>query len=170
MVARFSMQKDHYTLIDAISMLSDKSCYLVLIGDGPLIFDLMKYANKLKIDDRTLFLGVRQDIPQLIKMSDICVLSSNWEGFGLVAVEYMAAGRPVIVSNVSGLKDVVSDAGLIFEKGNSRDLRDKIESLIYNKNLYIDITKKGQERSMHFDINKMIYDYIRVYNNAINNV
>lgn len=75
-------------------------------------------------------------------MSDICVLSSHWEGFGLVAIEYMAAGKPVIASDVPGLNDVVRGAGVLFEAGNVHDLFVKLQSLIVNADYRREVSRR----------------------------
>ena len=168
MTARFTIQKDHNTLIKAFNELTDKNTYLLLIGDGPLRKESEKLVKQLNIENRVLFLGIRLDVPELIKIADICVLSSNWEGFGLVAVEYMAAGCPVIVSDVEGLCDIVKGAGLIFEKGNSDDLRNKMDYLLNDESVHHKISKDCKERSLNFGIDKMVSSYINVYKEIIN--
>ncbi|MDR3056675.1 MAG: glycosyltransferase [Prevotella sp.] len=168
MTARFTIHKDHNTLIRAFSKLTDKNTYLLLIGDGPLKERSENLAVQLNLENRILFLGIRSDVPELIKMADICVLSSNWEGFGLVAVEYMAAARPVIASNVEGLRNVVNDAGILFEKGNIEDLKNKIEYLLSNSSYYREVSTKCYNRSLIFGIDKMVNSYIKTYKEVLN--
>jgi glycosyltransferase involved in cell wall biosynthesis len=168
MTARFSIQKDHYTLVKAIGKLLNIPICLILIGDGPLKSNLISLVKVLQIEDRVLFMGIRDDVPQLIKMADICVLSSNWEGFGLVAVEYMAAGKPTIVSDVEGLRDIVTGAGILFKKGDDEDLKNKIEYLLSDKSHYDNMSEKCYKRSLEFSIEKMINSYINVYKEVLN--
>lgn len=168
MTARLSIQKDHYTLVRAFAKLSDISSCLILIGDGPLKSSLVSLTRELGIEDRVLFLGIREDVPELVKMADICVLSSNWEGFGLVAAEYMAASKPTLASNVEGLRDIVNDAGILFEKGNDDDLRNKIENLISDNSYYEQISEKCYERSLEFGLDKMVNSYINIYKEVLN--
>lgn len=167
MTARFSEQKDHSTLIRAMAMIEDPSIYLLLVGDGPLREEMENLAKELSVEKQIMFLGVREDIPQLIKTSDIGILSSNWEGFGLVAVEYMAGGIPVITSNVSGLRDVVGDAGLLFAKGDASELVDQINLLLSNSNIYSDFKKKGWEKAKKFDVKTMAEKYLYLYRNIL---
>lgn len=152
MVGRFSEAKDQPTLIRAISKLS-RDIHLILVGEGPLIADNKKLAEELGISDRVHFLGFRQDIPRILKTVDIVVLSSNWEGFGLAAVEGMAAGKPVVVSDVDGLVEVVDGAGIVFE--NKKDLSAHIESLIEDDKLYENIAQECFYRAEKYDIKKM---------------
>lgn len=169
MTARLSIQKDHYTLIRAFAKLSNMSSCLILIGDGSLRSRLVSFTKELRVDDRVLFLGIRKDIPELVKMADICVLSSNWEGFGLVAAEYMAAGKPTLVSDVEGLRDIVNDAGILFEKGNDDDLKNKMEKLFLDNSYYKHISKRCYDRSLDYSLEKMVNSYIKIYKEILNN-
>ena len=168
MTARLSIQKDHYTLIRAFAKLSDMSSCLILIGDGPLKNSLVSFTKELGVEDRVFFLGIREDVPELIKMADICVLSSNWEGFGLVAVEYMAAGKPTLASDVECLRDIVKDAGILFEKGNDDDLKNKMAKLFSDNSYYKHISKRCYDRSLDFGLDKMVNSYIKIYKEILN--
>lgn len=159
MVARFSRAKDQPTLIRAISKLPE-NIHLVLVGEGPLISNNKKLANELGISDRVHFLGFRKDIPRILNTVDIIVLSSHWEGFGLAAVEGMAAGKPVLVSDVEGLVEVVKGAGILFEKGNEMELRKKILHILENQELHEEISLRCLERSKNYDIGKIVNKYI----------
>lgn len=119
------------------------------------------------LEDRVHFLGIRDDVERILKTSDIIVLSSNWEGFGLAAVEGMAAGKPVIASNVPGLANVVSDAGLLFTKGKDSDLANKINILIENNDLYHKLSLAAEKRAELFSLDKMVDKYIELYNKIL---
>jgi len=168
MVGRFSEAKDHATLIKAL-LKTPNDVNLLLIGEGPLQKDKKSLVNNLKLHDRVHFLGLRKDVPEILKACDIGVLSSHWEGFGLSAVEVMAAGKPVIVSNVEGLRDVVGDKDLLFEKGNSDELSQKINHLFANEVYYYDKAEYCLNRSKEFGINKMVDGYLKLYEKVINN-
>lgn len=159
MVAAMREEKDHETLIRASKMLPEDYLF-IFVGDGERMDRVKEYANNYG-SSRIHFLGKRNDVPSIMKAADIFVLSSKWEGFGLVAVEAMAAGLPVIVSDVPGLRDVVKDAGgTLFEAGNEQDLVKKIltitnSSLISESNFCID----------KYSILNTASDYIEVYKN-----
>ena len=160
-VSRFQRQKDQQTVIHALSDLPE-NYKLLLVGDGGLKNDCQALANELNLQHRVKFLGVRMDVPALLKMADIIVQSSHWEGFGLAAVEGMAAGKPVIASDVAGLRDIVKDYGLLFEQGNAKELVSKILQLQDN-NFYDDIAKKCAQRAGDFHILKMVEENIKLY-------
>ncbi|GHT61284.1 glycosyl transferase [Bacteroidia bacterium] len=166
MVARFAASKDQPTLIKALSLLPD-TCKLLLVGDGEREKEYKELVDRLHLTGRVVFLGFRQDVSSILRTADIGVLSSHWDGFGLVAVEYMAAGCPVVASDVDGLCDVVKDAGLLFEAGNVNDLREKLELLINDPIKYKFIAEACLQRSHEFGIEKMIDNYLKVYEKII---
>lgn len=167
-VSRFQKQKDQKTVIRALGLLPEQY-KLLLVGEGQLREECEKLAFDLNIKERVKFLGVRMDIPELFKTSDIVVQSSHWEGFGLTAVEGMAAGKPVITSNVPGLANIVKDAGLLFEKGDEKELASKLlklENIEYRKT----ISDRCQRKADEFDIHKMVSEMIEVYHKLLGKV
>ncbi|MDM1066147.1 glycosyltransferase [Myroides odoratimimus] len=160
-VAGFRREKDQDTVITSLVKLPI-NYKLVLVGDGERRSQLEHLVKELKLDDRIVFLGVRDDVYDLMKMCDIVVLSSHWEGFGLVAVEAMASGIPLIASNVEGLAQVVDGGGLLFEKGNVNDLVEKIlslEEVEFNRQIRYNCSEKAKQ----YDVKMMIDKLIKVY-------
>ena len=161
-VAAFREQKDQPTLIRATAKLP-KNYHTVFVGDGAYRPKCTALSKELDIADRITFTGIRTDIPQLLKAADIVVMSSHWEGFGLAAVEGMSAGKPVIASDVDGLKQVVEGAGILFECGNAEDLANKIRDIAENPSLYGQTAEKCLRRAQDFDISKMAERYDNAY-------
>ena len=168
MVALFRKQKDQDTLIKAIAKL-DSNIHLVLVGDGERRDILKQLAIDSGAANRIHFLGLRNDVPSVIKCADIVVLSSHWEGFGLAVVEGMAAGKPVIASDVPGLAEVVEGAGLLFEEGNVDELKNSISKLLNDEDYYKEISQKCIERAILYTINDMVDSYEKVYYSVIKN-
>lgn len=162
MVGRFSKNKDQKTIIKAIELLPEEF-KLLLVGEGELIEEDKKMVKTLRINARVDFLGFRNNIPELFKMCDLSIISSHWEGFGLVAVEGMVAGLPVIASDVDGLNDVVRGAGILFEQGNEKKLAKEIEKIFFDKSYYDIVKKKCIKRAENYSIEKMVDGYLRVY-------
>ncbi|PWN60615.1 glycosyltransferase [Chryseobacterium oncorhynchi] len=167
MVAAFREQKDQDTLIKTLKELPD-NYKLLLVGDGARRPKLEDLVSDLNLKDRVNFLGFRSDVYSLYKMCDVAILSSHWEGFGLVSVEAMASGTPMVASNVSGLNSVVKDGGLLFETGNTEELKNIILELINNQEFHSKVSKKGIEKSKHYSIDKTI-EKMQVLYNQVNN-
>lgn len=112
-VGRLYEAKDYPTLLAALGRLGpDAPDFRVLIvGDGPLRARLVAQAEALGLAGRLRFLGVRSDVARLMTAADIFVLSSAWEGFGLVVAEAMACQRVVVATDSGGVKEVLGDAG-----------------------------------------------------------
>lgn len=166
MVGRFSDQKDQATVIKALINLP-KDIKLLLIGEGKLKKEIEKLAVNLGVAKRVYFLGFRNDVNRILKTADIIVLSSFWEGFGLAAVEGMAAGKPVVASDVPGLSEVVQGAGCLFSQGNYNELSSIVEELFNNNTLYEKVKKNCLKRSVEYNINSMVKDYLKEYKDLL---
>lgn len=90
-----------------------------IAGDGPLKDDLKQRIDELNLTDVIQFLGIRRDIPSLMSAADVFVLSSAWEGFGLVVAEAMATERVVVATDCGGVSEVVGSEGFLVEPSNS---------------------------------------------------
>lgn len=162
MISRFAKSKDHETVIKSLQHI-DQSINLILVGEGETLEHCKNLVSKLKLNNRISFLGSRTDIPQLIANSYIGIQSSHWEGFGLTAVEIMASNKPIIASDVNGLKQVVDGAGLLFKCGNEIELAKHINSLLEDKEYYDLITHKCFLRSQKYSIENMANKYYELY-------
>lgn len=163
MVGRYSYQKDQATIIKAMPLLAD-DMELWLAGYGETHEKLQDLANKLNVAERVHLLGLRTDVPNILKASDVVVQSSHIEGFGLAAVEAMAAGKPVIASNVEGLSSVVEGAGLLFEHENAQQLANAISNVLNDKKQYQSLVEKGYKRASIYTIETMADRYLKEYN------
>ena len=101
-------RKNHETIIKALPLVPE-NIYYVICGKGVLREYLEELAKKLGVENRVIFLGFRQDIPQLCHAADISAFPSKIEGLGLAGIEAMAAGVPLVASNVHGILDYVID-------------------------------------------------------------
>jgi glycosyltransferase involved in cell wall biosynthesis len=121
-VGRLVRQKGVDTLLSAFAKL--KNGLLVITGDGVDRAALEKQSETLGISRRVRFLGVRDNVPSLMKEADCFVLPSRWEGMGIVLVEAMAAGCPVVVSDFQAARDIIEDgvSGLIVPIDNVEEL------------------------------------------------
>ncbi len=123
--------------------------------------------KNLDLENRVVFWGIRSDVANKMHSADIVIMSSHWEGFGLSAVEGMVCCKSVIASDVSGLREIVKDYGLLFEKGNSQELASQIMHLYSDEVSYKEISDRCYQRAREFDIKKMIDDYEQVYKEVL---
>lgn len=167
MVAAFRKEKNHIDLIYSLKKL-DSKYKLVLVGGGSEKENIIKLVNKLNLTNRVLFTGITTEVPRFIKMCNIGVLSSHWEGFGLSAIETMACGLPIIVSKVPGISKVIGSSALYFENGDVNDLVLKIK-LLTDKDIYTDFQNRGKNKARFYDIETTILNTIKLYNELLNN-
>jgi len=165
-VSSFQEPKDHETLIKAMLLLPNYF-KLILVGEGLLKEKCEKLVALLGLEKRVFFLGVRMDIPQLLKTADIVVLSSKYEGLSLSSIEGMASGKPFVASDVPGLKEVVTDAGILFPLGDEKKLAEEILHLSNDTDHYNATVAKCMARAKHYDISKMVIEHIHLYQEVL---
>lgn len=166
MVARFIFMKRQDTIVEAISKLPSKF-HACLVGGEPTdegLIKVHKLAAELGVADRVHFLYVRSDVPRILKMSDVVMMSSEYEGLSLSSIEGMASGKPFVATDVNGLKEVIEGAGELFELYNSDQLATILTKLESDKDYYNLISARCSQRASEFDINIMADGYITVYN------
>jgi glycosyltransferase involved in cell wall biosynthesis len=103
-------QKRHDVLLRAWADLPPQ-CVLLVAGDGPNRQALAALHGTLGLRDRVRLLGNRSDVPLLLAAADVCTLASDWEGLPIFVLEALAAGRPVVATDVDGLREVLRDGG-----------------------------------------------------------
>jgi glycosyltransferase involved in cell wall biosynthesis len=153
-IARFAEPKDHETLFRALTTLPDLEADLV--GDGPGLDDARRLAEQLELGPRIHFLGQRTDVEQILARSNIFVLSSRWEGFPRSTLEAMRAGLPVVVSDVGGAGEAITDGvtGFLVAAGDREQLAERIRDLVRSPQLRREMGEAGRaryEREFTFD-------------------
>ena len=138
-------------------------------GDDGYLNKVKDIANGLGVLNRVHFLGIRNDVPRLLKTSDIIVMASDYEGLSLSSIEGMASGKPFVASRVNGLKETVGGAGILFENDNSHDLANKLESLSSNEKYYKEVSNACKMRAEEYDINKCAIQYVNIYKKVLEN-
>lgn len=165
MVARFQPPKRQDTLLKALKYLPYNYC-VVFAGnkqDDPNVCPITTLVKELNLGERVRLLGIRNDIPNILKAADIIVLASDYEGLSLSSIEGMAVGKPFIAANVNGLSDVVSGYGILYEKDDAKMLADNIMDLMHNTTYYNKISEQCYTRASQYDINNMVQSYMDVY-------
>jgi len=165
---RLTEQKGIPYLIRAMPEVLQKfpDATLVIAGDGPMAPELKKETTKLGLENHVLFIGPRLDIPEILKLFDIYVLPSVWEGLPMVILEAMAARCPIIATDVGGVRNVIANGlnGSIVEPRNSSVLSAEIIKLLSNKALRASYTRAAHDTvSTKFSAETMTRKYEKLY-------
>lgn len=161
-VSSFQYPKDQITLIDSLTRLPF-GIKCIFVGDGVERLNCEKYVIEKKMENRIFFLGKRIDVYEIMKTSDVLVLSSKYEGMPISCLESMASNKPFIGTNVPGIREVVRDYGLLFEFSDSIKLSEHILNLYNDIKYYTNISIKCFNRSKDFDISNTVNSYINIY-------
>lgn len=167
-VARLYPIKDHRCLFNAFCFLIKEfpEARLLVIGDGPERGRLEQLALDLKIDKKIIFLGNRQDVPDLLSVLDIFVLSSQNEGMSLTLIEAMASSLPIVATNVGGNSELIKDGvnGTLVSSGNPLSLSQAIIQLLNDGPKARRMGNAGRRVFEElYTVNKMVRNYERIY-------
>ena len=167
-VGRLNIRKNIPNLLKAIPLLKDKSIKLVLGGKcDRKIFNVNEILNELNITDRVIQLGYidDDDLPILYSLASIFCYISFDEGFGLPPLESLASGVPVVISNVGSLPEICGKAGIYCNPFDSKDVANKIDTLLEDKNVYLEKMRLGLNISSQFNWEKSAKDILNIMNN-----
>lgn len=167
-IARLVPVKNHAVLLDAFDRIAQriKNVRLLIVGDGELRGEMEEKARRLGLQARVHFLGAREDIPDLLPVMDLFVLSSESEGLSIALLEAMAAGLPVVATRVGGTPELVihGETGLLVRSGHPLELADAITRLLSQPALAAQYGRAGRERVRRFfNLKRMVSEYEGVY-------
>ena len=158
-VGQLDERKGVETLVKSFSILSKKKSHvtLLMVGQGKLKDYLVNMTSQCH--GRVIFTGYRNDIDEVMKCIDVLVLPSFWEGFGIVLIEAMAAGKPVVTTRASNMPEIVTDKkeGFLIPPGDENSLTKVLIDLIEKPELKKEMGQLGQEKvRKHFTLEKMV--------------
>ena len=162
MVAAFRVGKDQDTAIRALNHLPVRF-KLCLVGDGERRQQIEALIGSLNLSHRVRLLGIRSDVPSILRASDIVVLASHWEGLSLSSVEGMASARPFIASDVDGLREVVGGNGILFPDSDHRELANIILRLNESPEFYNTVAQSCSKAAQRYDIATTASNYSAIY-------
>jgi len=138
---------------------------LLLVGDGPEMCKIRNLVSKLGLDSQVIFMGRQDDIIPLLNISDLYMLPSKSESFGLSALEAMSCGVPVIGTSIGGLKEVVEHgiSGYICDPDDIKSMSKAAIAVLGNKNNRIRMGAAARERAKEFDSSRIIEKNIDYY-------
>jgi glycosyltransferase involved in cell wall biosynthesis len=166
-VASFKWQKGHQYLLRAAALVRRRfpDVRFVLVGTGPLEQEIRREADELGLNGTLILAGSRDDVPRVMSAFDTFALSSVEEGFGIVLLEAMAAGTPVVATRVGGIPEVVTDGrdGLLVPARDPAALAEAIGAVLGDASLSGSLRDGGRERARQFDIRSAARRIEKVY-------
>ena len=170
-IGRFSRQKNHELLVRAFARIKpSQPLYLLLVGDGELRPSIENLVNELNPSGKVRFLGIRSDIPEILNASDIFVLSSRWEGNPMSVMEAMAAGLPVVATEVGGVPELVlhGATGLLVPNEDEQALSQALHTLIAEPDLRATMAVQARQVALErFDARQMTRAYESLYESIL---
>jgi len=167
-VAELNERKGIKYLINAVPEVIKKypNTKFIIIGDGPNKADYENLIKKLDLENHVHLTGQQKEIPKLLKSSNIFLLPSIREGFGMVNLEAMITPLPIIATKAGGIPEVIEDGktGILVEPGNTKALVEALEKLISSSELREKYALAGHERVLKkFDAKEMAIAYGKLY-------
>lgn len=170
-VGRIERQKGIKYLLLAMNPILSKypNTKLEIIGDGSLLNEMKNLSINLNISNSVFFFGKFVDVIPFYRRMDVFVLSSVYEGFGIVLLEAMASGVPIVATNVDGIKEVVTNmnSGILVPPKNPEAIADAVVKIIENPLLSKNLVDKGYKRAKLFDVQEHIAKLDSFYTNLL---
>lgn len=179
MVANFRKNKNHVFLLKAFSELSKRNnnkVHLVFIGQGfkddpdNSESEVLETIRNLNLNEKVSLLGYRSNVNELLSEMDIACLCSDKEGLPMSLIEAMAAGLPVVGTDVDGIKDVIIDKynGFLVEKGDVKKYSEALDILVQDRDLRMIFGRRSQEIvAQEYSMEKCIFEYEEVFVNLL---
>jgi len=167
-VGRLADPKDPLLLLQAVKE-NKFSVQVNIVGSGPKLGELIQYVKNNKLDNINLLGELsREKTLELLKLSEIFVLISKWEGLPLTILEAMSVGLPVIASNVGGISEAVSSENGILIDNKVIELREAIKKIMDDQELRIKMGNSGRKKiETIFSLEKMLHKINEVYLNRL---
>lgn len=167
-VARHHPVKDQATLLRGFALAAPDlpDVDLLMVGDGPLRGDLEALARDFHIADRVRFLGIRTEIPDLMRAAEVFVLTSFSEAASLTLLEAMASGLPAIVTDVGGNGEIVRHEreGLLFPRGDAAGCAAAFRRLLNDPAFAASLGEAGRVRARErYRLERTVEEYYRLY-------
>jgi len=170
-VGRFAPPKNHALLIEAFAQVrSDAPLYLLLVGGGELENAVREQVAALGLQERVRFLGVRADVADILRASDVFVLSSRVEGNLMSVMEAMAAGLPVVSTAVGGVPELVRAGvtGLLAPSEDAGALAQAMQALVDDPVRRQAMGAAARQHAVaHFDIRHTVRGYKQLYESLL---
>src|SRR3989338_3333175 len=168
-VANLHINKGHKYLLEAFENIykENNNVKLLIVGDGEEKENLLKQIENYQSKNNILFLGKRNDVPKLLKISDIFVFPTLFEGMSNVIMEAMASGLPIITTNIPENKGLIEDnkTGILVQIKNSAEIKNSLKKIIENQEIRIKIGQNSKEKIQNqFGLNKIAQKFSNTIN------
>ena len=143
-----------------------------MVGDGPDKIIAENYCLNKQIQNHVIFLGNTSDVYEVLCYSDLFLLTSETESFGLAALEAMMMSVPVISTNTGGLPEVniENESGFLFKVGDIEGMSRKSIDLLASSKLLNQMKASARNTALKFNIDNVIDSYLAIYKKAINRI
>ena len=171
-ISNFRPLKRIMDILKTFKKVSEKlNVKLLMVGDGPEKERAMRYCRAQSMEDSVLFLGRSNQIDEILCFSDLFLLPSEQESFGLAALEAMVHGVPVVCSDVGGLPEVIEEgvSGYLCPLGDVDAMANRAIHILEDPERHTRFKRKAYESSKKFDIDKVITHYESLYQKAKEN-
>jgi glycosyltransferase involved in cell wall biosynthesis len=166
-VGRLVSQKAHERFVVAAQLVAQAqpAVRFLIVGDGPRRAEIERQVDTLGLADRVIFTGRRSDAREIIARAQILVFSSDWEGLSIAALEALAAGTPVVSTDVEGMRELLAGgAGAIVPLDDGTSLGQRILALLNDEPSRRAMGGAGRELiAREFSLGEMIDNYVRLY-------
>jgi len=144
---------------------------LILLGDGPERIKAEKLCDELNLNEKVLFLGASNETAKILCLSDVFILASTTESFGLVALEAMASSVPVVSTNSGGLPEVNKDgfSGYLSDVGDINTMAKNAIKILKDSTKLINFKKNAKQQANKFDVHNIVPHYEDIYNRTLSN-
>jgi N-acetyl-alpha-D-glucosaminyl L-malate synthase BshA len=169
--SNFRKVKRIHDVIDVFHKIHDKTpCRLLMVGDGPERPEAEEQCRRLNLCDDIRFLGKQHEMEEILAISDLFLLPSEYESFGLSALEAMASGVPVLSTNVGGLPEinVHGVTGYMTDIGAIQKMSEHATHLFKDENLLNTLKANAKNHALQFDIHKIVPEYEALYKRFVN--
>ena len=171
-ISNFRKVKRIDDVINAFNLINKQiNSKLILLGDGPERIRAEKLCDELNLNEKVLFLGASNETAKILCLSDVFILASTTESFGLVALEAMASSVPVVSTNSGGLPEVNKDgfSGYLSDVGDINNMAKNAIKILKDSTKLINFKKNAKQQANKFDVHNFVPHYEDIYKKTLSN-
>ena len=169
-ISNFRKVKRIDDVINSYNLINKKiNSKLILLGDGPERIKAEKLCDELNLKEKVLFLGASNETAKILYLSDVFILASTTESFGLVALEAMASSVPVISTNSGGLPEVNKDgfSGYLSNVGDINTMAKNAIKILEDSSKLLNFKKNAKLQANKFDVHNIVPNYEDIYKRTL---